>query len=112
MANRAAIPIRTKLGTSTFWTAKNPVLLSGEMGVESNTGKIKIGDGSNLWSSLNYMTQLSPLLLPTHTASTVPTASSHTGSIIYVSDETGGATLAFSNGTDWLRVQDLTIISA
>ena len=32
-------------------------------------------------------------------------------SIIYVADESGGATLAFSNGSDWLRVKDLAIIS-
>lgn len=32
-------------------------------------------------------------------------------SLIYVSDETGGATLAFSDGTNWRRVQDRAIIS-
>ena len=30
---------------------------------------------------------------------------------IYVSDESGGATLAFSDGTDWRRVQDRAIVS-
>ena len=30
---------------------------------------------------------------------------------VYVSDESGGATLAFSDGTNWLRVQDRTIVS-
>lgn len=32
-------------------------------------------------------------------------------SIIFVYDETGGATLAFSDGTDWRRVTDLAIVS-
>lgn len=31
--------------------------------------------------------------------------------IIYVSDETGGATLAFSDGTNWRRVQDRAVVS-
>ena len=30
---------------------------------------------------------------------------------VYVSDETGGATLAFSDGTNWRRVQDRAIVS-
>lgn len=30
---------------------------------------------------------------------------------IYVSDETGGSTLAFSDGTNWRRVQDRVIVS-
>lgn len=33
------------------------------------------------------------------------------GGIIYVSDETGGATLAFSDGTNWRRVQDRAIVA-
>ena len=32
-------------------------------------------------------------------------------SLIYVWDETGGATLAFSDGTNWRRVQDRAIVS-
>lgn len=30
---------------------------------------------------------------------------------LYVSDETGGATLAFSDGTNWRRVQDRAVVS-
>jgi hypothetical protein len=32
-------------------------------------------------------------------------------SLIYIYDETGGATLAFSDGTNWRRVQDRAIVS-
>ncbi len=31
--------------------------------------------------------------------------------VIYVSDETGGATMAFSDGTNWRRVQDRVVVS-
>jgi hypothetical protein len=33
------------------------------------------------------------------------------GRIIYVSDETGGAVLAFSDGTNWRRVTDRAVVS-
>lgn len=45
------------------------------------------------------------------TVSTVPDATQYEGRIIYVSDEAGGATIAFSDGTNWLRAQDRAIIS-
>jgi len=54
----------------------------------------------------------SELTLPSYTVSTVPTASASTAQIIFVSDETGGATLAYSDGSNWRRLQDLAIISA
>lgn len=31
--------------------------------------------------------------------------------LIFIRDETGGATLAFSDGTDWRRVQDRAIVA-
>ena len=52
------------------------------------------------------------LLLKSYTVAGVPAAGLWTGGIIYVSNETGGATLAFSDGTNWRRAQDRTIISA
>lgn len=36
------------------WLEVNPTLLKGEIGVESDTNKIKIGDGSRDWNSLPY----------------------------------------------------------
>lgn len=49
--------------------------------------------------------------LESYTVATVPSAAT-AGGLIYVSDEAGGATLAFSDGTNWRRVQDRAIISA
>lgn len=40
--------------TAANWTAANPTLLAGEIGIESDTNKIKIGDGSTAWASLAY----------------------------------------------------------
>ena len=47
----------------------------------------------------------------TYTVATLPTASSYPRGIIYVSNETSGATLAFSDGTNWRRVQDRAVVS-
>lgn len=46
--------IQLRNGTAAEWTAKNPVLLKGEMGIETDTHKIKVGDGSTQWSELTY----------------------------------------------------------
>lgn len=40
--------------TKAEWTAANPVLLVGELGIESDTHKAKIGDGITSWSGLAY----------------------------------------------------------
>jgi hypothetical protein len=36
------------------WTQANPVLGKGEIGIEIDTNKIKIGDGVSTWSNLEY----------------------------------------------------------
>jgi len=41
--------------TASNWTSNNPTLLAGEWGVESDTKKFKIGDGSTAWQSLDYV---------------------------------------------------------
>jgi len=46
-----------------------------------------------------------------YTVATLPSAVTYAGSMIYVSNETGGATVAFSDGTNWRRVQDRNIVS-
>ena len=48
--------IQLRRGISTTWTADNPELAQGEIGIETNTGKFKIGDGIHLWNALSYAT--------------------------------------------------------
>ena len=40
--------------TAANWTAANSTLLSGEVGVEQDTNRFKIGDGATPWNSLAY----------------------------------------------------------
>lgn len=53
------IRMQQRRATSTQWTDANTVLASGEIGLETDTGKIKIGDGSSTWSQLQYTSLLS-----------------------------------------------------
>lgn len=46
--------IQVRRGTASQWTSTNPVLASGEWGFETDTGKVKIGDGTTAWASLSY----------------------------------------------------------
>lgn len=57
------IKIRRGLsGTGTGkWGTVNPILDSGEFGFETDTGKLKIGDGSTAWNTLTYVTDASKL---------------------------------------------------
>src|SRR5262245_4015237 len=48
--------------------------------------------------------------LAEYTVATLPSAASNRG-LIYVTNETGGFTVAFSDGTNWRRVQDRAIVS-
>lgn len=56
MSSATTIQVRLQLraDTAANWTANNPVLLANELGRETDTGKIKIGNGSTAWTSLAY----------------------------------------------------------
>lgn len=41
-------------GTAAEWTAANPVLREGELGLVTDTGLYKIGNGTSAWNSLPY----------------------------------------------------------
>lgn len=47
----------------------------------------------------------------TYTVATVPVAATYPRAMIYVSNEAGGAVVAFSDGTNWRRVTDRAVIS-
>ena len=50
--------IQCKIDTAENWKTNNPVLLVGELGVESDTKLIKVGDGTTSWTSLPYLQYL------------------------------------------------------
>lgn len=52
--------IQVRRDTAANWASANPTLAAGELGFESNTGAIKIGDGSTAWASLPYLRATEP----------------------------------------------------
>jgi hypothetical protein len=46
--------IQLKRGTAAALTSANPVLAAGEVVFETDTKKMKVGDGSTAWTSLTY----------------------------------------------------------
>ena len=83
-----ATRILIRRGTAAEWTAANPVLLEGEQGYETDTGKLKIGDGVSTWSSLSYNFEVT-----TYTDADVDTH-------LNQSTATNGQVLSW-NGTDY-----------
>lgn len=49
-----AAVIQVKRGSASSWTSANTVLAAGEIGFETDTKKMKVGDGSTAWTSLAY----------------------------------------------------------
>ena len=47
--------IQLRHDTATNWTTVNPILLEGEVGIETDTLKQKVGDGTTAWTSLSYI---------------------------------------------------------
>lgn len=76
-------------------------------GTTVSTGSIGIG----IAAPATKLDVDGPVKVKSYTVAGVPSATSIAGSIIYVSNETGGAVLAFSDGTNWRRVTDRSVIS-
>lgn len=92
------------------------------VGVDQSRGKFVIsnraqsfvsGDGTDrLLIDDNVIEAMKPVKLPSFTVAGLPSASTvGAGSQIYVTNESGGAVVAFSDGTDWRRVTDRAVVS-
>ncbi len=49
------VKIQLRRGTASAWTTANPTLSAGEPGYETDTGKLKLGDGTTAWTSVAYI---------------------------------------------------------
>ena len=49
-----ATQILFRRDTSENWVQANPLLAQGELGLETDTGQFKVGNGSDEWNSLLY----------------------------------------------------------
>lgn len=116
---------RTGIGTTTlafysdtgFSFSSTLSRLSGENGhlilrqtgsgdINLNGGGVLLRDGHAVWhAGLD-------IILKSYTVATVPPVAANAGKQIFVTNETGGAVPAFSDGTNWRRVTDRAVISA
>lgn len=51
----SGVLIQHKTGTASQWTSVNPTLAKGEIGFETDTAKMKIGDGVTTYNNLPYL---------------------------------------------------------
>jgi len=98
-----AVQIQIRRGTSSEWTSANPTLADGELGLETDTSKIKIGNGSTAWASLGY--QVGDITAVT--AGTGLSGGGETGSVTLSIDT---ATVATLSDTQTLSNKTLTSV--
>jgi hypothetical protein len=90
-----------------FGTVTEPVTASDDLGLVTDAVTEEADLGSLVTAGLIYPDQF---VLPSYTVSTLPSAAI-AGAMIYVTNETGGAVPAFSDGTNWRRVTDRAIVT-
>jgi hypothetical protein len=52
-----SVSIRIRRDSSQAWEQNDPVLFSGELGLDLTAKKIKCGDGFNEWTKLPYLNE-------------------------------------------------------
>jgi hypothetical protein len=90
-----------------FGTVDEVVTTTDDLGSVADAITSQADLGSIVTAGVFYPDQI---VFPSYTVATVPSASPP-GQMIYVSNESGGAIPAFSDGTNWRRVTDRAIIT-
>lgn len=93
-----------------FGSLQQQFFLNGLTSLSTGGETNALGWGTELQSYVKHTFDLPPII-PEYTVAGVPTASTYDNGVIIVSNETGGRTLATSDGTNWRRVSDGAIIS-
>lgn len=69
--------IRIRRGTTTQWNSSTKILESGELGLDITLNKVKVGNGTALWSALPWL-HITPSELTTQAANTLTDANEYT----------------------------------
>jgi hypothetical protein len=55
-----AVKIQFRRDTASNWSAENPILSQGEMGLDTTNVRFKLGDGSTAWNNLPFAVDFQP----------------------------------------------------
>jgi len=117
-----AVRIQFRRDTASNWAAENPVLAVGELGLVTDTGAYKVGDGVTAWNSLSYWALPAATGVLTMQSSADPTAP-NPGDMAFYSKIISGRLLpkfkgpsgldsplqpAFFQNTVWMAVPNTT----
>ena len=113
------VKLQLRADTAANWTSINPTLLANELGRETDTGKIKIGNGSTAWNSLAYQAWAT-LPIAVNVGGTGQTTYTNgqlligntTGNTLTKATLTAGAGVAITNGTGTITVAASGIVDA
>jgi hypothetical protein len=87
---------RVRRGLSTDWVANNPVLGFGTIGIVTDTGLFKVGDGVTRWNSLAYPTETGSVPTTLTLSSGVASQPNPVESCMVYVPLTGGASGAYT----------------
>jgi hypothetical protein len=104
------IQLQLRRGLASEWTTANPILASGEIGVELDTTKIKIGNGTSSWNNLPYGLEQVSLQDATTAGNTTDKSISITNSAISINSLTGALTVAGGVGVGGNLNVDGTVV--
>ncbi|MEZ5810781.1 MAG: DUF2793 domain-containing protein [Rhizobiaceae bacterium] len=94
----AYLTVHTTANGGTTQEERLRITASGDVGVGTNDPSTRLDvDG--------------PVRVKSYTVAGAPSASGIAGAVIFVSDESGGPVIAFSDGTDWRRATDRAVVS-
>lgn len=97
MAEVIEYRFRLRRGLAATWTSTNDVLLEGEFGLERDTSRVKIGDGTTPWNSLPYWGGDADVQSVTTSSTITPNA---TDDAVIVSAQTTALSIANPAGTE------------
>jgi hypothetical protein len=106
--------LQNRRDTAANWTANNPTLAQGELGLETDTAKFKMGDGTTAWNSLAYAytAGTAGATGPTGpTGATGPTGPTGPGLLVGFSPQTGNYTLATGDLNELVTVNAAATIT-
>lgn len=95
MANTTLnVKIQIRNDVANTWKTTNPVLLKGEMGIETDTRKFKFGDGVSTWTELDYASAQAAVVM---NKAPTPTDSGYDIGVIWIDTAGNKAYVLFNN---------------